>query len=124
MMTLMGLARRIRQHPRIAAMGEWAELFAFELVRVAAVERDYDRSRPGWQPQLATIAARAETLRELSLEALLFDRQDLAKFGRPIPRLYTVGAPDEVERDGQLYSALPKGAPFRLNGRVHLKDAA
>jgi hypothetical protein len=124
MMTLTGLARRIRQHPRIAATGEWAELFAFELIRVAAVERDYDRARPGWQPQLATIAANAEHFREMALESLLNDRQELLRFGRPIPRLYTQGSPEQLASDRRTYESLPRGAAFRLNGKIVLKDAA
>jgi hypothetical protein len=122
--TLNQLAKRVREHPRIAATGEWAELFAFELIRVAAVERDHDRARPGWQTQLATIAANAEHFREMALESLLNDRQELLKFGRPIPRLYTVGSPEQVAHDRQIYSELPPGCPYRLNGKIQRKRAA
>jgi len=115
------LARRLRSR---LGDGEYAELVAYELIRVAARERDFDRGRPGWQPYMERIEREAETGRELALADLLYTRQEMARYGRPIPRLYHVGAdPDDPGDtiDGDIYAALPPGAPYRLNGKLTVK---
>jgi hypothetical protein len=122
-MTLMGMARHVREHPLLAG-SEWAEVFSFELIARAANNRDFERDRPGWQPYLSRIVARAETFRDLAFESLMNDRQELLRFGHAIPRLYTVGAPEQLDADRQLYRALPPGSPYRLDGKIQRKRAA
>jgi hypothetical protein len=95
------------------ALGELGEVCALELIRAAARLRGLNRAE-----------RRAEWEMELALESFLDTRQELAKFGHTIPRLYTVGAPEQLDADRELYSSLPRGAPFRLDGKIVLKDAA
>ncbi len=94
---------------------------AFELIRLAALERGYDRARPGWQPHLEAIEIAAEAARDLAMESYQLDKEDLARFGRPLPRLLSFD-PDGCDRAA--YAAMPKGQRYRLNGRVMVKEAA
>ena len=113
--SVTALARWIR---RRFAGSELDEVFAYELIRIAAFERQYDRLRPGDQPHLEGIALEAEHMRDVALQWMLWDRQDLARFGYPIPRLSSF---DPNVRAA--YDALRPGQPYRIDGRIREKKA-
>jgi len=91
---------------------EFSELAAYELIRAQARLRGKNR-----------VEAKAEWMLDLTFGEVVELQQEMAKFGRPIPHLFTVGTPDQIERDRLTHEALTRGQPYRLNGRLYVKDA-